>query len=181
MIEADRDEMARKLNDHPEQVEWMKRIVELLEAGIIQGKVRIMSQSRQQLMQFDLSFKVEPKIEKVVESFEMIKEVISLVIDLHHQQKEMRRSLDSLAKLEYFANPLRMRINVSVNCAIDRFIYKLQNFVLPFLTTHYIVLCLTTMKGLECAPFSVRLPAGLVTRVDIWKYDTPFACMKLDS
>ena len=93
----------------------------------------------------------------------------------------MRRCLDSLSKLEYFSNPLRMRINVSVNCAVDRFIYKLQNFVLPFLTTHYIVLCLKTMKGLECAPFSVRLPSGLVTRVDIWKYDTPFACMKLDS
>ena len=47
MIETDRDEMARKLNDHPEQVEWVERIVELCEAEIIQGKVRITGEVRQ--------------------------------------------------------------------------------------------------------------------------------------
>ena len=36
-------------------------------------------------MQLDLNFKAEPKIEKVIESLEMIKELVSLVIDVRYQ------------------------------------------------------------------------------------------------
>ena len=89
----------------------------------------------------------------------------------------MRGQLDSLEKVKYFSSSLRMRIKVGVNSAIDRFIYKLQYFTLPFLATHYITLSLDTKKGLECGPFSMRLPSGLATYVDIWNYDTPFACV----
>lgn len=62
-----------------------------------------------------------------------------MAIYLCSQQQLIRNEIKCMKNLKYLVEPLKKAIHVAVDLSVDRFLSKLQSFVLPFFVTHYVL------------------------------------------